>query len=132
MLDLRREGTTVLFSTHDMGMAEKLCDFVCMIYQGRRVLDGTLEAIQDQYGTDVVRVRFDGEAQGLAALGGVRQVKDLGRWKELQLATGTDPQQTLAALMTLGRLRHFEVARPSLQDIFVQIAGAKVAENGHA
>src|SRR5947209_10910192 len=47
ILGLRRDGTTVLFSTHDMAVAEKLCDYLFMIYHGRKVLDGTLEAIQD-------------------------------------------------------------------------------------
>src|SRR5579883_2429294 len=60
VLDLRREGTTVVFSTHEMSMAEKMCDFVFMIYKGRKVLDGTLESIQDAYGSDTVRVRLDG------------------------------------------------------------------------
>src|SRR5262249_15431791 len=50
VLDLRREGATVIFSTHDMGVAEKMCDFIFMIYQGKKVLDGTLNEIQDSYG----------------------------------------------------------------------------------
>src|SRR2546430_7074814 len=52
VLDLRRTGTTVIFSTHDMGVAERMCDFIFMIYRGRKVLDGTLEAIQDAHGSD--------------------------------------------------------------------------------
>src|SRR4051812_25599282 len=59
VLDLRRQGSTVIFSTHDMGMAEKMCDFIFMIYQGRKVLDGTLEAIQDTYGSDTLHVHLD-------------------------------------------------------------------------
>src|SRR5437879_282937 len=52
ILDLNHEGATVIFSTHDMGVAEKMCDFVFMIYKGKKVLDGTLESIQDAYGRD--------------------------------------------------------------------------------
>ena len=62
VLDLRRSGTTVIFSTHDMGVAERMCDFIFMIYRGRKVLDGTLEAIQDAHGSDTIRVRLDGAA----------------------------------------------------------------------
>jgi ABC-2 type transport system ATP-binding protein len=47
ILDLRSDGATVLFSTHDMAVAEKMCDFIFMIYNGRKVLDGTLEAIEE-------------------------------------------------------------------------------------
>src|SRR5437867_9927564 len=60
VLDLKRDGTTVIFSTHDMAVAEKMCDFIFMIYQGKKVLDGTLESIQDLYGSDTLRVRLDG------------------------------------------------------------------------
>ncbi len=122
VLDLRRDGTTVVFSTHDMGMAEKMCDFVFMIYCGRKVLDGTLESIQDAYGSDTVRVRLDGPPAALDALPGVAKVTEFGRWSEVRLTPGADPQQLLHRLTELGRVRHFELARPTLHDIFVRIA----------
>ncbi len=67
----KRDGTTVIFSTHDMAVAEKMCDFIFMIYKGRKVLDGTLDAIQDAYGSDTVRVRLDGDGGRLDGLPGV-------------------------------------------------------------
>lgn len=122
VLDLKRDGSTVIFSTHDMSVAEKLCDFIFMIYKGKKVLDGTLESIQDIYGSDTVRVRLDGERTGVEGLPGVMKVADFGRYQELRLTKGTDSQQVLAALMQRGQVRHFELARPSLHDIFVRIA----------
>ncbi len=130
VLDLRREGTTVVFSTHDMGMAEKMCDFVFMIYRGRKVLDGTLESIQDAYGSDTVRVRLDGPPVALDALPGVARVSEFGRWQEVRLAPGADPQELLQRLTGLGRVRHFELARPTLHDIFVRIARPEANGNG--
>jgi ABC-2 type transport system ATP-binding protein len=121
VLDLRRTGTTVVFSTHDMGVAERMCDFIFMIHLGRKVLDGTLEAIQDAHGSDTIRVRIDGAAD-LNGLPGVRRVADFGKLQELQLAPGADPQRILAGLMERGAIRHFELARPSLNEIFVRIA----------
>jgi ABC-2 type transport system ATP-binding protein len=121
LLDLRRGGATILFSTHDMGVAEKLCDFIFMIYKGRKVLDGTLEAIQDAYGSDTLRVHLD-RAVPLDDLPGVARVTDLGRWQELRLEPKADPQQILSELMGRGRVRHFELTRPTLHDIFVRIA----------
>jgi ABC-2 type transport system ATP-binding protein len=132
ILGLRRAGTTVVFSTHDMGVAERMCDFIFMIYRGRKVLDGTLEAIQDAHGSDTVRVQLDGGAP-LADVPGVARVTDFGKVRELQLAPGADPQAVLAALMTRGRVRHFELARPSLHEIFVRIARPTPGEDdGHA
>jgi ABC-2 type transport system ATP-binding protein len=132
VLDLRRDGATVIFSTHDMAVAEKMCDFIFMIYKGRKVLDGTLESIQDTYGSDTLRVRLDGDGEALEQLPGVLKVADFGRWKELRLERGTNSQQLLSRLMTRGQVRHFELARPSLQDIFVRIAAPEMEEGGHA
>jgi ABC-2 type transport system ATP-binding protein len=121
ILDLRREGATVIFSTHDMAVAEKMCDFIFMISSGQKVLDGTLESIQETYGSDTLRVLLDGPAS-LNDIPGVVKTMDFGRWQELRLASGTDTQQVLAQLMARGRVRHFELARPTLHDIFVRIA----------
>jgi ABC-2 type transport system ATP-binding protein len=132
ILELKREGTTVIFSTHDMTVAEKMCDFIFMIYRGRKVLDGTLEDIQDAYGSDMIRVRLEQEGTDLGELPGVLKVADYGRWQELRLTRGADSQQILTALMGCGRVRHFELARPSLHDIFVRIAGPEAEEDDHA
>ncbi len=131
ILDLKRSGSTVIFSTHDMSVAEKMCDFIFMIHRGRKVLDGTLEQIQDTYGSDTIRVRLDGEAN-LADLPGVAEVTDFGKLQELRLATNGDPQRVLAELMRRGPVRHFELARPSLQEIFVRIARPDIEGNGDA
>jgi len=132
VLSLKRDNATVIFSTHDMAVAEKMCDFIFMINKGRKVLDGTLEKIQDTYGSDTLRVRLDGDGDGLAGLPGVRKVTDFGRFQEVRLEDGTDPQSLLPLLMARGRVRHFELARPSLHDIFVRIAGADIQGANHA
>jgi ABC-2 type transport system ATP-binding protein len=121
ILKLREEGITVIFSTHDMGVAEKLCDFIFMIYKGQKVLDGTLESIQDAYGSDTVRVRLEGRPD-LDGLPGVAKVTDFGNFQELRLDPGADPQRILAVLTQRGAVRHFELTRPTLHDIFVRIA----------
>ena len=123
ILDLRRRGTTIIFSTHNMSVAEQMCDFIFMIYKGRKVLDGTLDSIQSTYGNDVVRVRMD-DANGasLSDFPGVLKVSDFGNLQELRTAPGCDHQALLAALLQRGRVHHFEVAQPNLQDIFVRIA----------
>ncbi len=132
VLGLKRDGSTVIFSTHDMAVAEKMCDFLFMIYRGKKVLDGTLEAIQEAYGADTVRVRLEGAAPAWERLPGVAAVRDLGRWQELRLERQADPQPLLAELLRVGRVLHFEVARPSLHDIFVRIARPEPGEVNHA
>jgi ABC-2 type transport system ATP-binding protein len=117
---LRADGTTVVFSTHDMAVAERMCDRIFMIFRGQKVLDGTLDQIQSAYGSDTIRVRVDGPAALLSSLPGVTSVADAGPMHELRF-TG-DPQVLLTALAARMRVHHFEVARPSLHDIFVSIA----------
>jgi ABC-2 type transport system ATP-binding protein len=122
VLDLKRDGMTVIFSTHDMAVAEKLCDFILMIHKGEKVLDGTVEAIKETYGTDTVRIGLEGNGQALSDLPGVLHVADHGRLQELRLTRGTDVQKLLEELMRRSRVRHFELTQPSLHDIFVRIA----------
>jgi len=128
VLELRADGATVIFSTHDMTTAESMCDFICMIYQGRKVLDGTLTSIQDAYGSDTARVRVESNAEVLRGLPGVEHITDRGRLQELRLTQGCDSQRLLAEIMSRTRVIQFELARPSLHDIFVRIAGPAEGE----
>ena len=119
---LRRDGTTVIFSTHDMRVAEEMCDRVFMIYKGKKVLDGTLDEIRGEFGRDVVRLRLNDRA-ALGEVPGIEHIADHGNLQELRLTPGTDAQEVLAMLMARGvTVEHFEIARPGLQDIFVRIA----------
>ena len=122
VLDLRRRGATVIFSTHDMAMAGNICDFIFMIYQGRKVLDGTLQSIREAYGSDTLRVRLEGNGATVQNIPGVLKVTDFGQWKELRLQRDVDPQGILTALLARAKVYQFELAQPSLQDIFVRIA----------
>jgi ABC-2 type transport system ATP-binding protein len=107
-----------------MGTAEALCDSILMIFRGRKVLDGTLDEIQAQYGNDTIRVAAGG-ASSLAGLPGIEQVRDLGQLQEVRMARGADPQQLLRALIERTPVKSFSVTKPSLHDIFVRIAGSE-------
>jgi ABC-2 type transport system ATP-binding protein len=121
VLDLKKQGATVIFSTHDMGVAEKMCDSIFMIFRGRKMLDGSLESIQRDFGADTVRVEFRQPAS-LTDLPGVLGVTDFGKYQELRVERDCDSQRLLGTLMQRGAVRHFEIAHPTLQDIFVRIA----------
>ncbi len=126
ILKLRAEGTTIIFSTHDMEVAEKMCDYIFMIYKGNKVLDGTLSEIKSQYGADTIRLRWDGPTDSLAQMQCVDRVTDLGGYQELQVRE--DPQRVLRQLCDFGSVNLFEIAQPSLHDIFIRIAGPTAAE----
>jgi ABC-2 type transport system ATP-binding protein len=125
VLEVRRTGTTVVFSTHDMAVAERMCDRIFMIFRGRKVLDGTLDEIQEAYGADTVRLRTEAGVELLRTLPGVTAINDHGQMQEVRCS---DPQALLQALAGRTRVQHFELARPSLHDIFVRIARPTAAE----
>ena len=126
VLEMRRRGTTVILSTHDMSVAETMCDYIFMIFRGKKVLDGTLSAIQEQYGNDTIRVAADGGS--IPELPGVEKVRDLGQVQELRMSRGCDPQEVLRALIAQTRVTSFSVMKPSLHDIFIRIAGPAAEE----
>jgi ABC-2 type transport system ATP-binding protein len=122
ILEQKKRGTTIVFSTHDMSKAERLCDRIFMIFQGRKVLDGSLEEIQSSYGLDTIRVRTSAGKAGLEGMEQIESINDLGNLQELRLRPNQDTQAFLQALAAKSLVSHFEIAHPSLHDIFVRIA----------
>ncbi|HVH67451.1 MAG TPA: ATP-binding cassette domain-containing protein [Gemmatimonadales bacterium] len=126
VLDLRRRGKTIVFSTHIMEQAEKLCDQLSIIARGRKLVDGPLAEIKRTHGGHHLVVAFDGG--GATPLFGdrrlVSKVDDYGQYAELELAPGADAQQLLRELVTSGaRLSRFELREPSLHKIFMDLVG---------
>ena len=132
VLDLRAQGATVIFSTHDMNVAEKMCDFIFMIFKGKKVLDGTLVSIQDKYGSDTLRVRTEGGISTLKNLSGVEKITDFGQLQELRIAPDNDHQKILSEIMSRTRVYSFDMAKPTLYDIFLRIAGPEAKEETDA
>jgi ABC-2 type transport system ATP-binding protein len=128
ILEMRSRGCTIILSTHDMGVAESLCDSIFMIFRGKKVLDGTLDSIQSSYGSDTIRVELEGGYHALGNLPGIEKIKDLGQVQELRMGLGCDPQRVLEALIARTRILTFSVVKPSLHDIFVRIAGPQAKE----
>jgi ABC-2 type transport system ATP-binding protein len=122
VLRLRDQGTTVIFSTHDMAMAEQLCDRVCMMFQGKKVLDGSMDQIGMEYGSPRLRVRVGSSDAFPDDLPGVLESTERGRNRELVLAKDANRRDILQRLMNVGEVEHFEMVKPSLHDIFVSIA----------
>lgn len=129
ILNLRTTGSTVVLSTHDMGVAENMCDRIFMIFRGKKVLDGTLAAIQEQYGNDALRITAENGGACLNGIPGVELIRDLGDIQEVRLSRSTNPQDVLRALISRTRVTGFAVTKPSLHDIFIQIADPK--SSGH-
>jgi ABC-2 type transport system ATP-binding protein len=125
VLELKAEGKTIIFSTHQMEVAEKICDDICMINKSRKVLDGTLREIKSSFGRNSVALRVEGGEGVLADPSLVAKVEHHSDETEALLAEGADAQKLLQRLIAAGAtVSKFELVEPSLNDIFI----AKVGE----
>jgi ABC-2 type transport system ATP-binding protein len=130
---LRREGKTVLFSTHGMHEAEELCDFLVLINRGRVVVNGTLDEIRAGHQAHTISIELEGDADFVRTLPMVEAVHctqtGAGRRLDVRLRGGGDPQDLLRALVERARVRVFEIKQPSLHEIFVRLVGGGHAED---
>jgi ABC-2 type transport system ATP-binding protein len=136
VVDLKREGRTVIFSTHLMDSAERLCDSVCIVARGEKVLDGSIEDVRAEHGGTHVALALGGSSgNGVGAVLKdprlVSRLDDSNRFFEIEVATGADPQMLLRRLLEAGAsIQRFELVRPSLHQIFLQKVGASAVEAG--
>jgi ABC-2 type transport system ATP-binding protein len=136
IVDLRRRGKTVIFSTHLMDNAERMCDSVCIIARGEKVLDGAVAAVKSQHGGRHVALALaGGDTNGVSTILNdpslVGRMDDNNRSFEIELAPNADPQVLLRRLVDAGAVIHrFELVHPSLHQIFLQKVGATGVEEG--
>ncbi len=121
--DLRKEGKTVIFSTHQMEQAERLCDRIVLINRGRKLIDGSLSEIRGRFHTRILLFEGAGDFGRLASLDGVVKADIAAGQARLELRDAVDPYEILRHAIDMVRLTHFEVQRLSLQDIFVKLVG---------
>jgi ABC-2 type transport system ATP-binding protein len=108
-LEVNRAGTTIVFSTHQMESAEKLCHSISLINRGRVVLNGPLGEVKQRYGRNNVLLEFEGDGSFLRDLPGVRALDEYGVYVELSLRDGADPQAILQAVAGRLNVRRFEI-----------------------
>jgi len=120
ILELNEAGTTVILSTHQMEQVEKLCQHICLINRGRKVLDGRLSEIKARYGHNTIRLEFDGPKTFLADHPLVEHMDLYGQYVELRLKPSADPQEILRTAMESVRIRRYEIVEPSLNGIFIE------------
>ena len=126
--ELKAEGRTILLSTHMMGEAEKLVDEIVLIHEGRAVLAGEVEQVRASFGSNTVHLTFEGDGAFLSGLPGLAAARVDTNAAELRLGPGGDAQAVLAAAMARVRVSRFEIAAPSLEEIFIARVGAGAPE----
>lgn len=129
IVDLKRAGKTIIFSTHIIEHAERICDHVCIIARGEKIVDGSVSEVKTQHGGEYVAISFENwSANAVTAVRHssiVDDVRENGTTLEVSLKTNADPQRLLQELVGNGvRIKRFECTEPSLEQVFLERVGA--------
>ncbi len=128
ILEEKGKGVTILFSTHMLAEAEKICDSICLIEGGNIIIDGTLDSVRADFPLKSVRAAWgDGSSPPDNLPGVLHSEEKDGTWR-LTLAEGVAPQSILPALSEVGRLTLFSANRPSLEEIFLEAVSRSQGE----
>jgi ABC-2 type transport system ATP-binding protein len=119
LLEQRKAGKTILFSTHRMDQVEKLCDSICLVDHGRTVLQGQLREVKSRFGRNHIQIEYEGDGEFLKTSPLVQSFHNFGNYTEAELVQGADPQEILKAMTARAKVNRFELAEPTLEKIFI-------------
>lgn len=122
LIELKKAGKTILFSTHRMDQVERLCDAICLIDHGRALLEGDLKKIKASYGKNHVQMEYEGDPH-LDGCELLESFNNYGNYVEARLKPGADAQGLLRFVADRARLSRFELLEPSLEEIFIDQVG---------
>ncbi|HEY6119867.1 MAG TPA: ATP-binding cassette domain-containing protein [Pyrinomonadaceae bacterium] len=121
VLELKAQGKTIIFSTHQMELAEEICDDICLINRSRKVLEGSIREVKRGFGRNAVALRFEGGDGVLDDRSIVSSVRRYSDSVEVLLTEQADAQDLLQRLVAAGAIiGRFEMIEPSLHDIFIE------------
>jgi len=126
--ELRKEGKILIFSTHQMEQAEKMCDDVCIINRGRVVLYGKLSEEKKKFGINTILIEYEGDGTILERMGGVKRSAVYSNYAELEIDSAVKPRAIIHEASKYLDIRKFEVMEPTLNAIFLNLVGASVEE----
>jgi ABC-2 type transport system ATP-binding protein len=127
LIDLRKQGRTILFSTHRMDQVEKMCDAICLIHNGEVVLSGAMREIKSSYPNNRVQMTFSG-SDAFLHHPSIVSAKNYNGRAEIILRDGDDGQALLANAVTMASISRFEVMEPTLEEIFIETITSRSPE----
>lgn len=125
LVELKNKGKAVLFSTHRMDQVEKLCDSICLVNKGEAVISGTVREVKSRYPRNHVTIHYEGSDAFLQSPG-IASTRSFPGSVEIQLKPGAVPQDLLHLAASQATIYKFEIAEPSLEEIFIQTVGGRV------
>lgn len=134
ILDLKKNGTTIIFSTHDMPSVEEICDHIALINQSKKILDGQIDEVREKFKSNTFEIEFRGETPEIQKeFGNYLKVLELDEKSQLkqmkvQLLNGHSNNEFLKILMNQFEIVSFKELIPSMNDVFIHV----VEENNRA
>jgi ABC-2 type transport system ATP-binding protein len=125
LLDLKKAGRAILFSTHRMDQVEKLCDEICLVHRGEAVLSGRMREVKSRYERNRVIIDFEGD-DGFLSHEAIAECTKYPGHVEIRLTEHGDAQALLHAAAQHAQIYRFELVEPSLEEIFIRTVGEKV------
>lgn len=127
ILDFQKQGATIVFSSHRMDHVEELCDNMTIMDQGKVVLGGSIREVKRTFGKQNVRIKMDEDLTSLKDTAGVVQFTKTHDGALFQITDEETAERLLEGSMKLGKLRHFAIEEPSLEEIFISKVGKAYA-----
>ena len=125
ILDLKEQGKTIIFSTHQMEQVEQMCDDICLINHATKVLGGSLKEVKRRFGRNTVILDYEG-ADSFLTEDLVKRHNRFANYSEILLQDGADAQEVLRRAIAAGaRVNRFELVEPSLNEIFIESVTGK-------
>jgi ABC-2 type transport system ATP-binding protein len=127
ILDLKKKGTTIIFSTHDMGSVEEICDHIALINQSRKILDGQIDQVREKFKSNTFEIEFRGETKNLETqLGSEFKLLDLDegsilKQMKVQFLNSHSNNEILKILMNQFEIVSFKEVIPSMNDVFIHV-----------
>ena len=114
-------GKIIILSTHQMETVEKLCSDILLINKGVELYLGSLANLKKNFGTNTVKIEFDGDAEFISSLNGVQNVDRYRNYAEVQLKDNIDPSEFLKMIVNKIKIKSFSVLEPTLNKIFIDV-----------
>ncbi|MGB3260468.1 ABC transporter ATP-binding protein [Paenisporosarcina sp.] len=127
IMDIQKEGATIVFSSHRMDHVEELCEQLCIMHHGEAIVRGSLREVKRGFGRQNVRLKADFDLSFLSQIEGVDSFKPSIEGGLFQISEESTAHALLRAALTKGEIRHFAIEEPSLQDIFIEKVGKEHA-----
>src|SRR5690625_305288 len=123
VMELKEEGKTIIFSSHQMNVVEDICEHLCIIQEGKPIVHGSLKVVKRSFGKKNLFIHSDYDLTFLESIPGVVSFKETSEGCKIQIASEDVSQTVLEAAQKAGFVRRFALEEPSLNDIFIEKVG---------